>query len=389
MEEERGGDKGLNVSEIEIEVESSLSRVNGLEVNEVKVKIGPVPVKVGFVDCRGLGFEEVLGRALLAKRGGGYDKVVVVAGGDVAKSVNSLGVGWLVAIEEREVKEIVPVTAKKPAKKFYVSPSLTVEKVSEISERLRGGLLRRVVNVLGDFVGARLAFMPLYCSVIHAHSIDYTPSPLEMETVTLCFELQTGSLVTFGDGLRTANFWQKIGELGSESIEVLKLIAEMGEAGIPDLKEKLGDKVDVDSVIEVLMERGLIRQKSPETYSLAPLPTSRIRDVVSSLEGRLIKGEPSCGYVFKAHVDVSKINSVLRLYGNVKDEQLVYYPLVVMLYRRSVERRKIEMTVIVDGVEGSRLGEMEELIAESPAVTETDLIADDILKRGGIELCQA
>jgi hypothetical protein len=263
-----------------------------------------------------------------------------------------------------------------------VPPSLTESDVARIAERHRGRIIRK-----GDFIGARLAYLPLYCFIVHLHSVDYTPLFLESETATLCFESATGSLVTFDDGLRLATFWQRVGELGDDAVSVLRRIADLGEASIAELREEFKDRVDVSSVIDVLLERGLIEPRSPETYSPAPLPTQRIKDPYTKLKGIVREGEPRCGFKMKPHVRKSRIASVLEVYGHIKDNLVLHYPLVFVVYTRRAGDRRIEMAIAVDGVTGDRLGEIEELIAESPAVSEVDSLVDDVSSTGGIKLC--
>ncbi|MCE4610480.1 MAG: hypothetical protein F7B17_00725 [Desulfurococcales archaeon] len=384
--EGRGGSSVLDAlvklisSSLEVRVEREVDELDYL----VEITSGPLTFRAGFIDCRGKDPSEALGAAEIARVKYGLDKIVIVTSPGAAPKIASLNIPWIVAVDISTLEGIRSrVEASIEAGKvLYMLPRLDVDDVKRIGERHRGWIIRK-----GDFAGARLAFMPLYCLLLHAHSIDYTPLYLESETVRFCFELSSGSLVTFDDGLRLAGFWQKIGELSPESIDVLRRIADLGEASLAELKEEFSDKGDVDSIIEVLLERGLIQPTAPDTYSLASLPTKRLRDPLQRFPGAVKEGRPPCGYSFKPHVPPSRIREVAGLYGVVKEASLVYYPLVVIAYIKKSGERRIEVAIVVDGVTGARLGDVEELLSESPAVAEVDSIVDDIVARGGVDLC--
>ncbi|WP_062662631.1 hypothetical protein [Aeropyrum camini] len=82
------------------------------------------------------------------------------------------------------------------------------------------------------------------------------------------------------------------------------------------------------------------------------------------------------------------IVKILSAFGGVKGYRIVYYPLLLLVYRREVKGRTIEITILIDGLVKKRLAEVEELLGESPAVADIDRIIEYILKKRDIEVCQ-
>jgi hypothetical protein len=375
-------------------IDIKLSRLSGEPAYVMEVLVGPVRLRVGFIDASGQTLQQVLGKALALKNEHSLDKIIVVASKGLTHEAESqsLNLDWLeiVSLEEfeRTVSSIKPVVRRQEAisgiAEFHIKPRINSEEgLMRLAERHRGRIIRK-----GDIIGSRIAFLPLYCTLVHVHTIDYTTDYLESEHVRMCFETITGSLVTYEDGIRPATFWQRIGELGEELVKLVHRIADLGEASMSELKEEFRFSIDLEAAIDVLIEKGLIEPRAPDTYSLASLPTSRIRDVFERLEPHLVEGKPGCGMVLRQYSKPEKIKSIVEPYGSIKEERLVYYPLHIIIYTKRAGNRKIDIAITVDALTGSRLGELEELLAESPAVVDIDYIVDRVAEEGGLEVCK-
>ncbi len=361
----------------------------------IDFSMGPIKFKIGLLECKEDDFQKILGKALSIKNKYMLDKVVAVtlSRGSGPLSSQAASIEWLDVVSIDDFK-VISTQAGVPSvrgleqpllvREVYVKPLINYEEdLMKLAEKHRGRIIRK-----GDIMGSRIAFIPLYCAFLHAHTIDYTTDYLESENIRLCFEMITGSLVTFEDGVRPANFWQKVGELNEDLVKILHRIADLGEASISELKEEFRFSVDVESAIDVLLERGLIEPRAPDTYSLAAIPTSRIKDVYHKVERYLEEGKPACGTIFKRYSSYDKLKRIVEPYGGIKDEKIIYYPLHIIVYSKKAGGRKIDIAITVDGITGSRLGELEELLAESPAVADIDYIVDKVTVEGGLEVCK-
>ena len=111
---------------------------------------------------------------------------------------------------------------------------------------------------------------------------------------------------------------------------------------------------------------------------LAKPPLSGYRDPLSESENLLEKGRPSCGRILRSHIGLGKMERIIRAYGRIKSEAILYYPLHVLVYARRKGDKSVEVAVLIDGITGERVAELEEMLASSPAVTEMDEIIDEV-----------
>ncbi len=345
-----------------------------------ELNTGVFSVRIGVLVHEGDDLASAIGRAFLAKNDEELDKVVViVVGGERASRVVVNGI----EVVPSDRLKIAPLNIE--VDEYFVRPRITRDEVERLAERHKGWLLSR----RGEFAGARTVFLPLYCFTVLLHTLDYAPEALEARTETLCFDAVTGSLMGFDNGLVPMETWSGIGEISDEAVEVLLRISDLGEASIAELKEEFGTVVDVDSVIDVLVEKGLVEPVGEDAYTLAKPPLTGYRNPLAEAQDSVEKGRPSCGRILRAHVGLGKMERIVGAYGVIKKESMLYYPIHVLVYVRRKGDKSVEVAVLIDGFTGERLAETEEMLASSPAVTEFDEVIDEVVRsrRDRVSVC--
>ncbi|BAA80965.1 hypothetical protein APE_1956 [Aeropyrum pernix K1] len=354
----------------------------------VEANIGVTRIRIGFlVDCNG-DFYSCIGRAYAAWKDGVIDKAVIIVSDQSVPASIAGKFGFIDFVFRDEIEAMVSARAVEgeTVETFHYKPNVSVEDVLKLAEKHRGRFIKK-----GEFVGASTAFIPLYCFDVDFHTVDFVEDVLEHATAVLCFDGITGSTAHYDEGLRILGEWRGLGLLSNEAVAVLKRIAELGEASIAELKEEFGGSVDVESIIEVLVEKRLVEPIGMDIFALAepPLEAAQLERILESKFAEFkTPGSPSCGFTMKPRVSVHNIVKILSAFGAVKGHRIVYYPLVLLVYRREVKGRTIEITILVDGLVKKRLAEVEELLGESPAVSDIDKIIEHILKKRDIEVCR-
>jgi len=332
---------------------------------------GIFTLRVGVIVYEDGDITGAIGRAFLAKSDEDLDKVVVIhIGGGKASRIVVDGIEVIPA----ERLKLAPL--KVDIEEYFVKPRVSREEVERLAEKHKGWLFSR----RGEFIGARTVFLPLYCFTVLLHTLDYAPEALEARTETLCFDAVTGSLIGFDNGLVPMETWSGVGEISDEAIDVLLRISDLGEASIAELKEEFGPTVDIDSVIEVLVEKGLVEPIGEDAYTLAKPPVSGYKNPMAAAQGFLEKGKPPCGRILRSHVGLGKMERIVSAFGVIKSEALLYYPIHVLVYARRRGDKSVEVAVLIDAFTGERLAELEEMLAASPAVTEFDEVIDDVVR---------
>ncbi|WP_148706452.1 hypothetical protein [Aeropyrum camini] len=354
----------------------------------VEANVGVTRIRIGFlVDCGG-DFYSCIGRAYAAWKDGVIDKAVVIISDQSVPASLAGKFGFIDFVFRDEIEAMVSASTVEAERveTLYYRPNVSVEDVAKLAEKHRGRIIKK-----GEFVGASTAFIPLYCFDVDFHTVDFVEEALEHATAVLCFDGITGSTIHYDEGLRILGEWKGLGLLSNEAVAVLKRIAELGEASIAELKEEFGGNVDIESIIEVLVEKRLVEPVGMDIFTLAepPLEAAQLERILESkFAGFKAVGRPGCGFTLTPRVSMHNIVKILSAFGGVKGYRIVYYPLLLLVYRREVKGRTIEITILIDGLVKKRLAEVEELLGESPAVADIDRIIEYILKKRDIEVCQ-
>ncbi len=345
----------------------------------VENSVGITRVRIGFIAARSGDPFSYLGRAYAAWKDGIVDKVVVIVPDNVVVRKTLSRYGFVEAVATSELETFLAgmkTPVDESAHHMYLEPDLTVEEVRQLAEKHRGWIIKK-----GDFLGALLVYIQLYCFDVDWHAIDYVSEVLEHTTATLCFDSVTGSVVYFDEGLRVSGDWQGLAQLSEEAIMVLKRVSELGEASIAELREELGGEIGVDSIVEVLVGKRLLEPSGVDIFTLSepPLNASGFeQEIMKRFSRNIREGKPECEFMVNPRANIYNIIRILSAYGSVRSRKTIYYPLIVMVYRRQVRDRNIEVTILVDGMTRNRVAEIEELLGESPAVADIDTFIEHI-----------
>ena len=377
----------LNLNEIRQAIKAAL-KDKGFVVSEdvgvsdlvAVLNAGFFTVRVGILLAIGDDVFKAVGKAVMAREDEMLDKVIVV----VDDGEGKVGVSGVEVVPLHKVLGSAKLVTLAAAgfREYYFDPAVGKGEVERLAEKHRGRLLKR-----GDFMGARTVYLPLYCFSTLLHTVDYAPEAIEASGETLCFDAVTGTLITYDKGLAPVEAWNGIGEISDEAVDILARIADLGEASLAELKEEFSGRIDVDAVIDVLLEKGLIEPVADDGYAVARPPVSGYRSPLRAVENVMKQGKPGCGHILESHVPHAKMERIIKSYGIVREAAVLYYPLHTLVYSRGKGIRRIEVAVIIDGMSGERLAELEEMLAQSPAVVELDAIIDNVLKGNGIEVC--
>ncbi len=363
----------------------SYNGVTGLCIADVS--IGGIPLRVLIVGVKSATPHTV--KAVLEEK---VDEdahiAVLVAREPVDETVAELlaGIAGLVVVPESlirgEAREEAPV---------YVIPHVVNR--SDAEKVFRGRILSSLKGFLGvfsqkkiEFVAASEAYLRLRCYKLTIHVIDEVPEALEAAEASLCFETASGSLVEFDEeeGLRVSDVLVRLGELEDETIEVIQLLAKNRTASIAEIAEHVGSFEKARVIVEILAEFGLVEFTSDEAVRIS-LPTlaeyRASMDRLLSLARRSEK--PSCEDVLGLEEVADKLDRIVGAFGSIEEVADIYYPLYVGVFKKYKDSKSIDVAIILDGVSGERMEDLEELIASSPAVFKLDDIINRI-NRGAV-----
>lgn len=336
--------------------------------------------------------------AFTIKNDTGSDKVIVVVPEPGDRSIKSLARKLGVAILTPSTIERAYLRAGeelewRPLEVFHAPPLVRGSSVVGLVEK--GTILHSFLGSLFQgrryrVLGARVAYIPLLCLHGFVHTLDKEPETLEAEESSLCFDMVSGSLVSVDEeSITIVEEWSKLGELSEDAIEVLRYLGSMGTCSLSGLEEAL-KKEDLELVIEVLQDYGLVDNVGGDNYRVAKPPLEGYVSPLEAVRGKqakLVKGLPGCGTTFPALVGSDKLEKIVGVHGLFKERAVVYYPVYVVVVLKERAGKRIETAIMFDGLSGKRIEDFEEIIAETPAVIDVDKIINDVVERGGVEEC--
>ncbi len=346
------------------------------------LNIGPVTIRIGVAAASTVDSDAVE-YYLSAKNDLALDKVIVVTRerppGELVRLASRLGISVVPGPEIRE-----PLGPSERGETLYIHPQVTVE---EVLERIRTGRIRGlkpVIPILGrrkNILGARLLLYPLLCyrGTIHAHLGG--EGAIATREVDLCFEAGSGSLVTVEEhGLSIVWEWGQLGEIEDTAVDVLAVIGEIGTVSLTQLKEHFSD-IDVEIALSVLEEYGLVDRLGGDMYTIAKPPIQGYKSPMTELRGLLAKEPPQarCVRRLEPMVDPLKLRRIVESIGTVEEEAVLYYPVYMVVVED--ERSDIKQTILVDGVKGTRLDDLEEVVSDSKMVKPIEKIVEEVEKR--------
>ena len=337
--------------------------------------------------------------AYTIKNDTGSDKIVVVAPDPGDRPIKSLAKKLGVVILTPSLISKARLRAVEesewgPLETFHLLPLVKGSDVVEAAER--GAPLYSILGSIFQskkykVLGARVAYLPLLCVHGFVHTLDKEPESLEAEESSLCFDMVSGSLVSMEeDAITIVEEWSKLGELSDDAIEVLTHIGSMGTCSLSSLEESLR-KEDLELIVEVLQDYGLLDNVGGDNYRVAKPP---LEDYIPPTQAAKekgvepVKGFPKCGTSFPALVGSDRIERIVGVHGLFREKAIVYYPIYVVVILKEKAGKRIETAMMFDGLSGKRTEDLEEVIAETPAIIEVDKIINDVVENGGIEECQ-
>ncbi len=314
-----------------------------------------------------------------AKNDIGLDKVIVLTrskgSSDLRDVAEKLGI-LIYTLEELQEE----LEAERPGlPTYYIKPVIQKDIVEE---KIREGRIRGLKSIIPlisrkrELIGVRLLYYPLLCYKVIVHVHGREESTIVTREMEVCFEGGSGSLVSLeSHGLAVISEWGQLGELEDDAIDVLTHIAEIGTVSISQLKEHFTD-IDVDIVIDVLFEYGLIERVGGEIYTIAKPPLHNYKSPATALRELMVDENPvECSTRLDPLIDPGKLKRIVEAIGAVEGQTLVYYPIYIGVIR---ENGGESLTILIDGTTGDRLEDLEEVVKDSIAMKKIDIIIEEI-----------
>jgi len=280
----------------------------------------------------------------------------------------------------------VPVSFGEKVGLGFVKPVVgsKIEKIfNNIKNNLYNNKLLLIKNKNIKFIDCELVFLPLRCYNILINEKS-SRHEIRVEHGELCFELASGSLVSFDEGLKVDSRLSELGDLDETSLLVLEFLGKKGEASFEEIAEIVGSEERAEIALQVLGEHGLVGQLGFETFILNNIKINNNNRVYSLLVERklLVPGNPKkMGKLLEPTVSVSKLDRIISVYGRIKNKYIIYYPIYLGLYFD--EGKNEEIVVLVDGVSGVRNEELEDIVASSDMILQIDEIVEYLVNNDG------
>ena len=320
----------------------------------VKIRVAVVPVMDAY--------DAIKVAALSSSRY--FDKLVAVLPDEapqrLAEALESAGVA--VARVEDLLSMLSGIGYKRVVvKSFYVKPAIKGGEVERLADKYRGWLFKR-----GSYAGSALVYLPIYVYTTRLHRVDYSDEILESAEASLSFDAISGSLVGSDrkGTLLVMDYWVRLGDLGLDEVKALEVIAREGAASIAALRVAL-DREDVQDIVGVLLERGIVDEVEEGLYVLRMPNLTSYRSPFKVLKDRLAAGRPEDGSVLDAEVRFSLLRRVLSVFGEVVESAILYYPIYILSYAKRRDNRVIYSYIAVSGVSGERMSDVEEILMSS------------------------
>ncbi len=365
-------------------VEVSIANGTVAELCVKEVQIEEVPVRVGILKIpEEMSISDSTGSLIAVKAMYSLDLLIVKTAAPENGHLSALrhlgiivGGAKIPSLREEKVGSYVarPQISARDAEKIFIG-------------RLRSQVAGKIMGTLGgwkvDYLGLELAYLPIRCYKIMMHRTSKSMGELAAEETEYCFELTTGSLVRLEKEELVVDFsFAQLGEIDSVALDVLKVVGSKGEITLDEVSEMLGSVERADLVIQMLIDYGLLEPVGLDTYT-AVGPRENGNAVFTELDKRklLIQGRPpKCSWVLGPGVDPAKIDTIVGVWGKIRQKADLYIPVYIGVFRKRKGEQGIEVAVLIDAIWGKRLEDFEEIIASSKVVYTVDEIISAVLE---------
>ena len=285
-----------------------------------------------------------------------------------------------------------PVIEEAPEEEYHIRPRIREpEKALERAKPSSRGLLTGVLagRQRVELLGYRWAYLKVRCYNIILNASDLVPDALEALEVILCFETATGSLVEYSpeEGLVLSDILVRVGELEEEPVEVIKYLAKAGRANISEIADIVGSVERARVVIDILSEFGLVEVDPDGSVRLIVAGIDAYNSPQEELFSMAEPGAPTCGKTLEVQEVVDRLDEIVGSLGKLRKIVNLYYPVLIGVFRKYKDSRTIDVAVIIDGVTGRRMEDVEDAIAGTSAVLILDNIIEEIVS-GSRDECQ-
>ncbi len=269
-----------------------------------------------------------------------------------------------------------------PEEAYYIEPRIEdPESVLEKARPSGRGLLTGVLSGRQrvELLGYKWAYLRVRCYDIMLNASDVVPEALEAMEVSLCFEAATGSLVEYSNnGLVLSDILVRIGELEDEPVEVIRHLAKAGRANLSEIAEIVGGLERAKVVVDLLSEFGLVEVDPDGTVRLVVAGIEEYSSPKEKLLSLAKRGSPGCGKIIEVDEVIERLDEIVGSLGKLRRIANIYYPVLVGVFRKYRDSKTIDVAVILDGVTGRRMEDLEDAIAGTSAVLILDSIIEEI-----------
>lgn len=319
-----------------------------------------------LIVCGKAGTGEV-GYAVALKNSLGLDKMIVVARDGVEDEAKTMAENYGVALTDYE-SVVEKAGLLVGARSYYLRFSIDESLIHKKARSYKGFILRR-----GEYIGFVKSYLPIYVvwatlTRKHARAGDVLGS----ESVEVDVDLTSGSIVGVGDdGSLHVNTHVKVrvGSLSKLHATILSIIMEEGGSTYENLAERLGLSLsEVEHEVGVLIEMGLLEDVHGEILIARTPNIDALRGIIDTHKEKLVEGRPPADtntIILPENVDADIIDSFVEVYGKIRGESIVYYPIAFLVFHKEKSGHHHYSYVVLDGLTGSRIEELEEALAHT------------------------
>jgi len=320
--------------------------------------------------------DELVNELRAVRDSGGFDRIIVIA----REKRDSEG---LPGIDFVSVDEVRALARMLEAKEYHLEPRIPDERLKEIVAKHRGMIIKK-----GDYRGASLLYIPLYSMEVLAHRRGGLSSMMSTEKLWLSFDGLSGSLIGVDDrgSLTVIEQWMDLGTLDQTAISVYRYIVEEGLVTLPQLEARFKDINNLTEIVSLLSEYNLVEETEYNIYSPKSPPLRGYRSPAEHYKNSLKEGRPGEGAVLDPAADLYALEQLAEGICRIEERMILYYPVYLIVYTKDKDGRISVTEVLIDGLTGERLYEIEDLMARARDQKLLDPILEEIIgARGGNE----
>ena len=246
------------------------------------------------------------------------------------------------------------------AQEYYLRPRITKDKLQEIINRHKGIILKK-----GEYKGSALLYIPLYNLEVMAHEHGDLSSIMTAERLWLTFDGITGSLIGVSDkgSLIVIEQWMDLGILDKEAIMLYRYIVEEGIVTRAQLEAKFRG-ISIDELISLLIDYNLVDEIEHNVYAARKPPIKGYRSPIEEYFDAMDEGKPEDGVILPVLIDLYLLEHLIEGLCRIEGRAILYYPVYIIIYVKTRNDRPVATEVLIDGITGDRLYEIEDLLAK-------------------------